>query len=317
QQKPPPPKPPTPPPPPPGAPPAATTAKAPAAPAQARPPASPEAIDNAVGHYAEGSHPPVAAAPPAAAHADKEEGGEHGEKKEVAAKSVASSMDKMLGAVRVGFDKPGDILDALRGKDAATIAAMKEEFKRRMGKDADMEDWVLKQQGATKKPGNVTEAMALLSGDEVEAAAWGLSNATDGKKPDPAKIKTVLRNIKDPETRKKVMEKYGQLSPDKPLSAELEKIKGTDKDKAEALMAGDFATAKAVDMDVARGGGGGLMGALSSLKVNEEEKDTIASTLREAASPEERQQILMANAKRRGGPCQTPEGAAAVLQKDA
>jgi hypothetical protein len=315
QQKPPtPPKPPGPPPPPPGAPAPATAAKPPAA-AQARPPASPEAIDNAVGHYAEGSQPPVAAAPPpAAAH---EDAGEHGEKKEVDAKSVASSMDKMLGGVRVGFDKPDQILDALRGKDAATIAAMKEEFKRRMGKDADMEDWVLKQQGATKKPGNVTEAMALLSGDEVEAAAWGLSNATDGKKPDASKIMSVLQNIKDPDTRKKVMEKYGQLSPDKPLSEEIEKLKGSEKDKADALLAGDFATAKAVDMDTARGGGAGLMGALSSLRVNEEEKDTIGSTLRGAESPEERQKILMAYAKRRGGPCKTPEEAAAFFKKDA
>src|SRR5262249_38792070 len=143
------------------------------------------------------------------------------------------------------------------------------------------------------------------------------AKATDGKKPDAKKIMSVLENVKDPETRKKVMEKYGQLSPDKPLSEELEKLKGTEKDKADALLAGDFATAKAVDMDVARGGGGGLMGALSSLKVNEDEKDTIASTLRGAESPEEREQSLLAYAKRRGGPCKTPAEAAEFFKKDA
>src|SRR5262249_41657329 len=61
----------------------------------------------------------------------------------------------------------------------------------------------------------------------------------------------------------------------------------------------------------------GLMGALSSLKVNEDEKDTIASTLRGAESPEEREKILLAYAKRRGGPCKTPAEAAEFFKKDA
>jgi hypothetical protein len=295
--------PPAPPPPPPAA---AKTAKAPAPPGpDGKPAASPADQHDAVGHFAEGAGP-------------SEHGGGAPEHKEVDAKAIAGSMDKMMGAVRVGFDKPEQILDALRGKDAADIAAMKEEFKRRMGPDADMEAWVLKQQGATNKPANVTEAQALLAGDQVEAAAFGLDNAASGKKPDGAKLMNILSGIKDEEVRKKVLAKYGEMNPEQPLADVIEKMKGADKDKANALLAGDFATAKAVDMDVARGSkADGILGKLSGLRVNEEEKEKITSVVRGAESPEERQQILMAYAKRRGGPCKTPEEAAEFFKKDA
>src|SRR5436190_15711879 len=92
-------------------------------------PVPPGAIQSAVGHFAEEAPKP-------------------GEEKKVEAASVMGSLDKMLGAVKIGFDKPEQILDSLRGKDAATIAAMREEFKKRMGPDANMDDWILKQQGA-------------------------------------------------------------------------------------------------------------------------------------------------------------------------
>ncbi|KAB2911354.1 MAG: hypothetical protein F9K40_00945, partial [Kofleriaceae bacterium] len=170
-------------------------------------------------------------------YAKEEEAGATGPQRELSdeEKTAANTaVTELEGAMnRWGTDEAA-VFNALKGKSPEQIAMMKKAWAERhpgQSLDAILEDEL---SGTDLK-----EAKALMSADPVQAAVAQLHNASDGLGTDDEKILATLKDIKDPEVRKKVAAEYEKQTGDK-LDAMLEdEMSGMDKDLAKALKGND------------------------------------------------------------------------------
>ena len=170
-------------------------------------------------------------------------------------KKSRDAVGELEGAMnRWGTDE-AKLMAALKGKSPEELAFIKAEFKRRNnGKSLDsvLEDEL---SGTDLK-----EAKGLMSGDPVQAAVAQLHSAADGLGTDKDKVLSTLKDIKDPEIRKKVAAEYEKQTGDS-LGAMLEdELSGNSKDLAKALAGGpdgkvNQGEVAAIEADAAMSGG--------------------------------------------------------------
>jgi len=170
-------------------------------------------------------------------------------------KAANTAVTELEGAMhRWGTDEAA-VFNALKGKSPEQIKMMKDAYYERH-KPKTLDDILEDELSGT----DLKEAKALMSADPVQAAVAQLHNAADGLGTDDEKIIATLKDIKDPEVRKKVAAEYEKQTGDK-LDAMLEdEMSGMDKDLAKALKGDESGNVKqgevaAIEADKAMHGG--------------------------------------------------------------
>lgn len=215
------------------------------------------------------------------------------EEKPVDPKVVRDSANQLFKAMDGWGTDEDALLNTLRGKSPAEVAAIKAEYQDHFGRSLDSD--IKKELGGK----DLKEAEACLKADPVESAVAALDNAANGGMfgmgTDETKIQSVLENIKDPAQRKQVVEAYQKktgTSLDQMLKDELS---GNDLALSKALLEGDSTKANAVRLDEAMNGGFLGMGT---------DEDAVYKALESCKDENERKALSAAYQKKTGEPLQ-------------
>lgn len=215
------------------------------------------------------------------------------EEKPVDPKVVRDSANQLFKAMDGWGTDEDALLNTLRGKSPAEIAAIKAEYQDHFGRSLDGD--IKKELGGK----DLKEAEACLKANPVESAVAALDNAANGGMfgmgTDEKKIQSVLEGIKDPAQRKQVVEAYQKktgTSLDQMLKSEMS---GNDLSLSKALLEGDSTKANAVRLDEAMNGGFLGMGT---------DEDAVYKALESCKDENERKALSAAYQKKTGEPLQ-------------
>ena len=197
-------------------------------------------------------------------------------------KAANLAVNELEGAMhRWGTDEAG-VMGALKGKSPEQIAAMTKAYNERHAPKT-LEQTLEDELSGT----DLKEAKGLMSGDPVQAAVAQLHSAADGLGTDKDKVLATLKDIKDPEVRKKVQAEYEKQTGDN-LGAMLDdELSGMDKDLAKALAGnekGEVSQGKVAAIEADKAMHGGFLtdisdGMADSIGVDREKMRTVVGTV--------------------------------------
>lgn len=201
-------------------------------------------------------------------------------------KKISAAANNLFKAMDgLGTDESA-VHNAMRGMNAAEIAALKREYQDHFGRDL-MSDIRDEMSGE-----DLEEAEAMLTADPVQSAVAQLNNAANGGLfgwgTDEAKINDVLSKLPDEATRKKVAEEYEKKTGTKLDQMLQDELSSYDLDQSKALLSGDKTSAAAIKLDQAMNGGlfgwgtdeKGVYDALAGCKTKEE-RDAMAKAYKD------------------------------------
>jgi hypothetical protein len=243
-----------------GSPAAAPGSAAPAGPAPAPTAAPTVAPTVAPGVTATPAPGATTATPPAPAATETAKKGPPDPKKVAAdANEIGKAMDSFL------FTDKKAVANALRGKTAEEIAAIRAEYKLHFGRDMDSD--IAKKIGSDQSNESAREVQVALQGDPAKSVIEGLKNASQGGwfgRADSSKIKDILANCKDPEVLKAVKEQYKGPNGESLDAMLTQKLGGTDQKLAKSYLTGQESDVEAAKINEKLHGGlfggGGFLG---------------------------------------------------------